>query len=184
MKVIIRPYADFWGAYKIADLLRYIGVSEELREKVGAFLQRLGVDELAERVKAWRDSRRVFVKIHKYDTCNADSTIAEIMVPLLKAFRVAAKTSTPAIRLADVPLDQRSTAAELENLIAHDDPDFVFDTKAWQWILGEILWAFESRLEDDEDVFFYAEDEDFAARASRREAGMRLFATYYENLWT
>lgn len=184
MKVIIRPYANFWGAYKIAALLRYVGVSEELQEKVGAFLQRLGVDELAERVKAWRDSRRVFVKIHKYDTCNADATIAEIMVPLLKAFRTATEAWTPSIRTADVPLDQRSTAAELANCITNDDSDFVFDPKAWQWILGEILWAFESRLEDDKDVFFDAEDEELAARASRREAGMRLFAMYYENLWT
>jgi hypothetical protein len=76
----------------------------------------------------------------------------------------------------------------------------------WDWILDEIIWAFEQKTDDDADSKFFDHsecgDEKFPwnkdgqyvskikydkeghrAWADRKANGFRLFGKYYENLW-
>jgi hypothetical protein len=56
----------------------------------------------------------------------------------------------------------------------------------WDWILDEMIWAFEQKCRDDwmEDYYYNKWDTDGAnAHQSRMTNGFKLFGKYYENLW-
>jgi hypothetical protein len=72
----------------------------------------------------------------------------------------------------------------------------------WDWILAEMIWAFEQELkDDDEDQFFdhtesrgikdfnesmkklKVDHEGLEAHQKRKANGFRLFGKYYQNLW-
>ena len=148
------------------------------------------------------------VKIDYYDTWSMDSTLAQIILPMLKQLN-ATKQGAPLVEDEDVPEHLRSTAAPAK---ANE-----WDTDAnhfarWEWIMEELIWTF-TQLHPDSDweAQYHSGEIDIAwgkpdARGltemlkgpkdthrfdvdgyqrhqARISNGLRLFGTYYQGLW-
>ncbi len=88
--------------------------------------------------------RKISVRIDKFDTWSMDSTLAHIVVPMLKQLK---KTThgAPNTDDSDVP-DHLKSTADKKARKEHECDKFHF--KRWDWILGEMIFAFESVNKD------------------------------------
>jgi hypothetical protein len=146
------------------------------------------------------------VKLDRWDTWSFDHTLADIILPGLKQLKKD-KHGAPHTDDEDVPEYLRSHMAQpKENEWDIDDLHFM----RWDWILDEMIWAFEQKVNDESDSKFfdhsaYADDkgntdkwfadlsngvskvkydkEGHAKWQERKSNGFRLFGRYYENLW-
>lgn len=144
-----------------------------------------------------RLKQTVIVKIDNHDTWSMDHTLAHIVVPMLKRLNET-KHGGPYVDDEDVPegLGLRSTEAPpKENDWDTDDNWF----KRWDWVMNEMIFAFQSKLDDDWEQKFYKfendptamlgmkivwkDDEGRNAYQERISNGFRLFGKYYEALW-
>ena len=104
------------------------------------------------------DDRKVSIRIDPYDTWSMDHTLALIIHPMLIQLKET-KHGSPWVDDEDVPEYLRSTAAEpKEN--EWDTDSNLFDR--WDWVLSEMIWAFERIIKDDGDTYYYekyADDE-------------------------
>jgi hypothetical protein len=137
-----------------------------------------------------------------------DTTLAHIILPMLKQLKKD-KHGSPHVADEDVPEYLRSTSApKKENEWDTDDNFFL----RWDWVMNEMIWAFEQHLDpNEEDKFWlekpeldmekYPEDEgqtDIPLRFKkdgkyddanskihyeRKDNAFRLFGKYYTNLW-
>lgn len=130
--------------------------------------------------------RKISVKLHKWDSWNADNTIALIAYPLLVQLK-ATKHGSPNVDLEDVPDD-------LKDKDTH---------KRWDWVLDEIIFAMQEIAKDDNgDSQFYDHSEvdesaDFMTQVKqikvdrvgleayhkRVQNGCVLFGKYFQALW-
>lgn len=93
--------------------------------------------------------RKINVRIDRYDTWSMDSTLAYIILPMLKQLKKD-KHGAPNTDDVDVPNKLRSTSApKKEN--EYDTDKFFF--KRWDWILDEMIWAFSQQNTDWERKF-------------------------------
>jgi hypothetical protein len=146
--------------------------------------------------------RWTYVRIDPWDTWSMDHTLADIILPMLKQLKET-KHGAPFTEDDDVPEYLRSHMAQpKENEWDTDSLHFM----RWDWILAEMIWAFEQKTDDDADSQFFDHsdcgDEKFpwnqdgqyvskikydkeghAAWQARKDNGFRLFGKYYENLW-
>ena len=162
--------------------------------------------------KAWQKfldlvhPRIEYIKLDRWDTWSFDHTMAEIILPGLKQLKET-KHGAPFVDDKDVPKELRSTNADpKENEWDIDSNHF----KRWDYVLDEMIWAFEQKVNDNADSKFFdhsayesskvGTDEwfnDMTAGVSktkydrkghaiwqkRKSNGFRLFGTYFENLW-
>jgi hypothetical protein len=85
-----------------------------------------------------------YVKIDRYDTWSMDHTLADIVLPMLKQLKDS-KHGAPYVDDLDVPEELRSTSAPAkENEWDTDDNHF----KRWDWVLAEMIFAFECKVDD------------------------------------
>jgi hypothetical protein len=143
-----------------------------------------------------------YVKIDRWDTWSMDHTLAHIILPMLKQLNET-KHGAPYTDDEDVPEHLRSHMAEpKENEWDTDSLHFV----RWDWIIGEMIWAFEQELKDDDEHQFFddsecgdekfpwnengqyvsklkVDNEGLEAHQKRKANGFRLFGRYYQNLW-
>lgn len=223
MKIKIGPYRSWVGPYQIAD--KIVFWDEDKAHKFGRFLstgsfEKLSQDKLFDddahrtwlhRLCVWIDSKKKrTVKIHidDYDVWNADSTLSLIILPLLKRFKDK-KQGSPFIDDEDVPEEIRSDKAEPKE---HEWDTDSNHHKRWDWVIDEMIWAFEQiqpdydwedqysqgkidfRVRPTESGFFelhlgpedtYQVDREGRKRhADRIQNGLRLFGKYYQTLWT
>jgi hypothetical protein len=139
-----------------------------------------------------------YVKIDRYDTWSMDYTLAYIILPMLKQLRDT-KHGSPHTDDDDVPEFLRSYMAQpKEHEWDTDDLHFM----RWEYILNEMIWAFEQKLNDDAEEQFYdwsesnhkgpwekdyvgpkLDMEGLRKHHDRMANGFRLFGKYYQNLW-
>lgn len=124
----------------------------------------------------------MFVHVHDYDTWNADSTLAIIILPLLK--KVAeSKHGAPNTDDEDVPENLRSTPT---NIYETSPTHF----EKWDWIVEEMIWTFEQlHSSNDWESLYHDEKGKFdikghQAHQERINKGLILFGKYYQCLWT
>lgn len=91
-----------------------------------------------------------YVKIDSWDTWSMDHTLGHIALPMLRQLK-ATKHGAPFVDDEDVPEHLRSTAAPpKENEYDTDANHFL----RWDWVMDEMIFAFEHRLDDSwEDAF-------------------------------
>jgi len=91
-----------------------------------------------------------YVKIDYYDTWSMDHTLSPIILPMLKQLKEK-KHGAPFVDDEDVPDELKSTAAPpKENDWDTDDNHF----KRWDWAMGEMIFAFECKVNDSwQDAF-------------------------------
>jgi len=88
-----------------------------------------------------------YVKIDRYDTWSMDHTLALIALPMLKQLKKD-KHGAPYVDDDDVPDELKSTAAPpKENEWDTDENHF----KRWEWVLDEMIQAFECKVNSDWD---------------------------------
>lgn len=150
-----------------------------------------------------------YVQIDRWDTWSMDHTLSDIILPMLKQLKDT-KHGSPFVDDEDVPEYLHSHMAQPKE---HEwDTDSLHHMR-WDWVLKEMIWAFEQKVADDaEGQFFVYEEmdeipttraerrqwiEEFNERAkrtkydeaghrawqARKANGLRLFGKYYEALW-
>lgn len=214
MKVNIGGYPDTWWRCRIHTNYmdkKYGFDWSENKTKFESFLEQLEdtiqvlynstINQIVKHRK-----RKISVRIDPSDTWCMDNTLAHIILPMLKQLQET-KHGAPYVDDEDVPENLRSTAAEpKENEWDTDSNHF----KRWDWVMGEMIHAFECELDDDwEDKFHQGEfdmkwkktvngfsemyygpnhthvfdKEGYDKAWARRNNGLRLFGKYYHALW-
>jgi len=204
MKIYISKYRSHWvSPYKILEKIyfwREIDYDEPIIKKWS--------DRLQPFCEAWQKfldtvhPRIQYVKIDQWDTWSMDHTLAYVVLPMLKQLKET-KHGAPMTDDEDVPDNLKSTSAKPKE-DEWDTDEFHF--QRWDWILDEMIWAFERKtIDDDESEFFdhsenepggFPWDKDGAyvsktkvdweglkAHQARKTNGYRLFGKYYEALW-
>ena len=149
-----------------------------------------------------RRERKIRVRVDHYDVWSADHTLALIILPTLKKLQET-KHGSPFVDAADVPEYLKPTE------LPGPDNGYTDDTvhERWTWVLGEMIWAFEQLVDDDNDSKFYdhtessayqlAHPDDFMGSIeklkvdregltehnNRIQRGTALFGKYYRSLW-
>jgi hypothetical protein len=97
--------------------------------------------------------RKEKIKLHHYDSWNADHTLALIIVPLLKQLRDKSQ-SYAMVDFKDVPKNLRPSKEENEHLEKTGEMDSNGEAR-WHYVLNEMIFAFECLADDSwEDQFF------------------------------
>lgn len=160
MKVYIGPYKDAWiGPYHIAGWLKYIGISEEKRDALGDKWNKTWLKPATEWIFEHNPfkKRQVSIHIDKWDTWGMDTTLALLIVPMLKQLKET-KHCAPHVEDADVPEHLRSTSAPpKENEWDTDEHWF----KRFEWVLDEMIWGFSQLIAEDSDGIFFTDNPDY-----------------------
>ena len=153
-----------------------------------------------------RKERKVKVRIDRYDTWSMDHTLAPIILPMLKQLNES-KHGSPFVDDEDVPDKLKSTSAPPKK----DEYDIDNNHHArWDWVMGEMIWAFEQKTYDWEEQYTTGEYDfrfektadgkysemvhgpnhtavtDWDGRKKHQERmsnGFKLFGKYFESLW-
>jgi len=147
MKVYKNKYKNHWvSPYKICEKLcwwREIDYDEPWVKRVNAGLT--PVCTLWQKFLDCVDPKIDYVKIDPWDTWSMDSTLSPIILPMLKQLQKD-KHGAPFVDDKDVPKELRSTSAPPKaNEWDVDDNHF----KRWDWVMDEMIWAFEQLCDDD-----------------------------------
>ena len=140
----------------------------------------------------YSQEQSVKVRIDPWDTWSMDETLAPIILPMLKQLKQT-KHGAPWVAVEDVPTNLRPTADEVLQYKAQGTTDTKFFDR-WNWVLHEMIHAFEQKCEDDWTEQFCIEDpsaewgfimdtEGVTKEQERISNGFRLFGKYFENLW-
>ena len=150
--------------------------------------------------------RTVKIQIDAWDTWSMDHTLAMIIVPMLKQLKEKTH-GAPFVDDEDVPEELKSTSAPAkENDWDTDDNHF----KRWDYVLDEMIWAFEKLVDDNWEHEFYSgthetltvkredglyemingenntfkvDHEGINKVNDRINNGTKLFGKYYRGLW-
>ena len=154
----------------------------------------------------WFDRRtqKIKVRIDKWDTWSMDTTLAHIVLPMLVQLK-RTKHGAPNVDNADVPKELRMSKKGMTQFAKDGSTDDKF-FKRWDWILDEMIWAFDQKCEMIGKVTITSTEKwdqrnlkiltiflvlnlygktvkDRDAHQKRMTNGFKLFGKYYENLW-
>jgi len=222
MKVNIGPYKDYIGPYQIMDKVffwhdRYADENlsrrwdYKLHEKLSELLAGKNQDSWCSKLCEWihtKRDRKIKIHIHKYDTWNMDTTLALIIVPLLKQLKETAHGSP--MMTAHEQSSEGSSQLCFPFYAEGDKDAWKRGHEEWQEILDKMIWAFEqintdweqqfqsgkldfTFVRNQEDNLFevkYGPDNTYkydyegsAKHADRMQEGFDLFGKHYRNLW-
>ena len=161
--------------------------------------------------------RKEEVVLHDYDTWSMDHTLALIALPMLKQLKET-KHGVPYMDYKDMPEHLKYTRRQYDPRAIDDlfnswdefDHEFERQVEVWDWMLDEMIWAFEQILDDDNNSQFYSGEPDIyweeledgsslmkhgpndtfqidhegmKKHNARIENGLMLFGKYYRSLW-
>ena len=96
------------------------------------------------------------IKIDYWDTWSMDHTLSPIILPMLRQLNEV-KHGSPLVDDEDVPDELKSTAAApKENDWDTDSNHF----KRWDWVMSEMIFAFECKVDDSWEDAFRSGDHD------------------------
>lgn len=150
MKVYINKYRSHWvSPYKICELVcfwREIDYDEPWVKRVNTVLEPVCTFwmKFLDRVHPKVD----YVKIDYWDTWNMDSTLSPIILPMLRQLH-ASKHGAPYVDDKDVPANLRSTTKAAKQAKENDWDVDGNHFKRWDWVMEEMIWAFEQLCNDD-----------------------------------
>lgn len=151
MKVRIRRPVNWIGPYQIADLLKYVGVSEDKCFAIGEKLSETRLKDVCEWVHAKRQ-RKDKIVIEPHDTWSMDNTLAPIILPMLEQLKET-KHGAPWVDPEDTPEHLRPTDEEIKKYHECGDIDSKhFDR--WDSVLDQMIFSFRALTTDWESQFF------------------------------
>ena len=170
MKIYKSNYRNHWvSPYVILEKVffwREIDYDEPLIEKLSDFLNPFSV--------AWQKfldfvhPRINYVKIDKYDTWSMDHTLADIILPMLKQLRDT-KHGSPLVDLEDLPEELRMVGYEdwssqlrfdFGDSEQHEKESWEITHRRWEWVLNEMIFAFEHYVDDTWEEAFRSGEHD------------------------
>jgi hypothetical protein len=92
-----------------------------------------------------------YVKIDRYDTWSMDNTLADIILPMLKQLNTE-KHGAPNVDDEDVPMELQSWTSPGKDEYDVDGHHFA----RWEWVMNEMIFAFESKVNDGWQEKFYS----------------------------
>ena len=149
MKVKIGPYIQWIGPYQLADKIPF--VSEDTRWKVGEWLADTWVNDVCVWVES-KKKRKIDVRIDRYDVWSMDHTLALIILPMLKKLQEE-KHGSPMVDDEDVPPHMRHSDRKTDEN-GWDMGDNWVHYK-WEWVLNEMIFAFENIVDDSWESQFH-----------------------------
>lgn len=215
MKVYIGPYHHWFAPYRWTKKLlrKWYGVDKgryslDDYDKVNTIARKKF--KWLRAIEEWFDARykrKVQVRVDYYDTWGMDSTLSHIILPMLKQLK-ATKYGSCMVDDDDVPDELKSINATplTEDQISTGYTDNNVH-KRWDWVMGEMIWAFEQIDNDDSDRQFFTDadpdkpsdepgisfdegmrrrkfdKEGYTAWQNRKTRGLTLFGKYFEGLW-
>lgn len=179
MKVYISNYRNHWlSPYTIMEKVlfwkKYTDPSFDLYDDKNDYLTDWLIKpcQVLEKVLNVIHPKINFVKVDKWDTWSMDHTLAHIVVPMLKQLKQS-KHGAPFVDDADVPDELKSTSAPPKKYEDNvDDNHF----KRWDWVLDEMIFAFEHKVHDESLEYNYEVE-------ARVKSAFVLFGKYYQHLW-
>lgn len=212
MKVIIGPYKNWFGPYQLAELLCWW--AKPTKDEFGSYTKpewvhnfgtwlaetKTGKDTLLTKLCNWIHKRRkqqVYVRIDRHDTWNMDTTLAHLVLPMLQQLK-ATKHGSPHVDDFDTPQHLWSTNAQPKEHPWDLDSNW---HKRWEYVLSEMIWAFQQHLNPDEDSQFWTHPKDptlsfkqqlknskldeaqYNQHHHRKQKAFELFGKYYQCLW-
>ena len=172
MKVKLRKPVYWFGPYQLAEALCFWAPSKENEyggkdkpdwvHNFGTWLAGGDRDNWLCDFFQWFDGVRRklpwnkdVIKIHNYDTWSMDCTLSPIILPMLKQLK-ATKHGYGMVDDEDVP-------KHLQSIYALPQNDWEWDGNAearYEWVLNEMIWAFEQLCDDNhEDKFWITQPE-------------------------
>lgn len=179
---------------------------EDLLEKVDGAIQ--WVYDHTVNLYYDRQQQKIKVKIDRWDTWSADYTLALIILPMLRQLKET-KHGAPNVDVSDVPNRLKPSQYDIAMYNENGQTDEKFFDR-WNYVLDEMIFAFESKVDDSwEDQFETGESDiqwrklengmsemvrgpkdtkvyDWEGRKKYQQRisnGFRLFGKYYESLW-
>ena len=122
-----------------------------------------------------------YIRIDPWDTWSMDHTLAPIILPMLKQLK-ATKHGAPEVDFEDVPEELLPTDEEIKAYVKDGSTDKNF-FKRWDWIMDEMIYAFDCKANKDDVIMRLDSQEEIEAEQARISNGFRLFGKYYEALW-
>lgn len=189
MRVYIGRYKPWYSKDRFVDCVFWF-LSESKRDKIVDWIPQSPFDVL----NKLGGERNVFVRIDNYDTWNMDHTLALIIVPMLKQLKET-KHGAPLVDDVDVPDSLKSSSTPPpKNDYDVDSNHFA----RWEYVLNEMIWTFEQKVDSNQEEQFYTEPEGkwsfknpgswdtegFKKHNDRIDNGLRLFGKYYGSLWS
>ena len=213
MKIYKSNYRDHWiSPYTVLEKVLWWKDWEKIEYEevwVQRWVDRIEpVSKALQKLLDWIHPKISYVKIDHYDTWNMDSTLAPIILPMLKQLQ-ATKHGSPFVDDVDVPYHLKSTNAKPK--INEHDIDSNHHLR-WEWVLGEMIWAFQQLQPDcDWEQLYETGETDFVwekvegsdvsemkhgpnhtfeinfegrrIHEERIQRGTTLFGKYYQALW-
>jgi hypothetical protein len=156
MKVYISKYRDHWlSPYTICEKIcwwREIDYDEPWVQRVNKVLG--PVMDIYKKILDFVHPPINYVKIDNYDTWSMDSTLTPIILPMLKQLKET-KHGAPYTEDEDVPERLRSTTKSAQKAKKNSWDSDGNHFKRWDWILDEMIWAFEQLADDDWEAQFH-----------------------------
>jgi hypothetical protein len=153
MKVYISNYRDHWiSPYTILkkvcfwekDVDVFYNFEDKPNHKYDKWIHRLNPICMGiQKVLNFIHPRIEYVKIDRWDTWSMDHTLAYIILPMLKQLRDS-KHGAPYVDDEDVPRELWSIYALPKEEYDVDGNHF----KRWDWVLDEMIFAFEHKNDD------------------------------------
>ena len=162
MKVYISKYRYHWySPYKMLEKVLFWKDWENIDYDtpwVEKWSDRL--TPIAKAIQAVLDfihPRVEYVKIDYWDSWSMDHTLSLIVLPMLKQLQ-ATKQGSPFVDDEDVPEELKSTSAPPKvNEWDTDDNHH----KRWEYVLNEMIFAFEHKIDDSWQDKFYSGESDW-----------------------
>lgn len=115
-----------------------------------------------------------YVKLDRWDTWSMDHTLADIILPMLKQLKKD-KHGSCFVECEDVPKELRSTSTEeWDQQLTFDfyaearkekDVDFELVHTRWDWVMDEMIFAFECKVDDSWENAFRSGEIDWQTKA-------------------
>lgn len=138
--------------------------------------------------------RKIEIKIDKWDSWNADATIAMLAVPILKQLKET-KISYAIVNWEDTPYSKKEwkilSNADFSNCSEEKKIQQSGIVQAvWDHILDMMIYALECCVDDWESKYFLKDGEGFkydhdgaTKEQARIQQGLSWFGKYFQSLW-
>jgi hypothetical protein len=153
MKVYINNYKNHWiSPYIVLEKVffwREIDYDEPIIEKWSNRLE--PISKAIQYIWDKIDPKINYVKIDRWDTWSMDHTLADIILPMLKQLNTE-KHGAPNVADEDVPMELQSWTSPGKAEYDVDGHHFA----RWDWVMNEMIFAFESKVNDGWQEKFYS----------------------------
>lgn len=146
MKVYLSKYRNHWiSPYTILEKVFFWREIEYSDPVIDKWAERLvPVCQAAQSVLDFFHPKINYVKIDHWDTWSMDHTLSQIILPMLKQLH-ATKQGAPSVDDEDVPEELKSTTAPPKENDWDTDGNWF---KRWDYVLNEMIFAFEHKVDD------------------------------------